>query len=185
MMNASLPAFTDQAIIRPMLLHDIGQVHSIDHASFSIPWSERAYRYEILQNEHSSLWVAETGFLESPTKIVGMIVTWFILDEVHIATLAVHPDYRRIGIAKRLLTTALKDALNNGCVNATLEVRANNLPAQILYQQFGFKIVGHRPHYYRDNNEDALIMSFNELSDKFIRQLENKTSLSQIFIPNG
>jgi len=98
-------------------------------------------------------------------SIVGMIVIWMIIDEAHIATIAVHPNFRRQGIAKILVTAGLDEAIKNKMKTATLEVRAGNLAAQTLYRQFGFESVGIRPRYYKDNAngvtayEDAIIMT--------------------------
>jgi ribosomal-protein-alanine N-acetyltransferase len=97
--------------------------------------------------------------------IVGMIVIWMIVDEAHIATIAVHPNFRRQGIAKILVTAGLAEAVKHEMRTATLEVRAGNLAAQALYRQFGFDSVGIRPRYYKDNAngvtayEDAIIMT--------------------------
>lgn len=150
-------------LIRPMRAEDLKRVQEIDQLSFTMPWPENAYRYELVENRLSSLWVAEDTDIEGIKTVVGMIVIWYIIDEMHIATLAVHPLHRGRGIAKCLLITALKEASQKGMQLATLEVRANNIDAQALYSQFGFEIVGRRPRYYRDNNEDALIMTANPL----------------------
>jgi [ribosomal protein S18]-alanine N-acetyltransferase len=152
-----------------MRLEDVPRVAQIDQLSFSMPWPEKSYRFEITQNPGSRLWVAECS---DPPQIVGMIVMWLIVDEAHIATIAVHPDFRRQGIAAHLLTTALLAAIDNQMVQATLEVRAGNQAAQALYQQYGFKVVGIRPHYYRDNNEDAWIMTMSPLEVAAIHQAE-------------
>jgi ribosomal-protein-alanine N-acetyltransferase len=88
-----------------------------------------------------------------------MIALWLIIDEIHIGTLATHPRYRRRGIARRLLSTALRFALQQGVRTATLEVRHSNVAAQALYSQFGFTVAGRRRAYYHDNNEDALLMT--------------------------
>jgi len=162
----------DNIHIRPMQGADITQVQVIDKVSFSMPWPEKAYRYELNENPHSLLWVAEK---ESPGElptIVGMIVLWLILDEGHIATLAVHPNFRTMGIAHRLIHTALREAIQRGSVLATLEVRANNTEAQQLYRWFGFAVVGHRPRYYRDNNEDAIIMTVDGRRQEYLTWLE-------------
>jgi len=82
-----------------------------------------------------------------------------ILDEVHIATIAVHPEHRGQRISQQLLTVVLRAALQRGARLATLEVRAGNEAAQALYRRFKFELVGRRPHYYHDNHEDALIMN--------------------------
>ena len=146
-----------EVVIRSMRIEDLEQVHALDRLSFTLPWPESAFRYELLDNPHSLLWVAEAGGPEA--RIIGVVVVWLILDEAHIATIAVHPDHRHKGIGARLLATALKNAILNGSLTATLEVRSQNASAQSLYRQFHFEIVGRRPRYYRDNNEDALLMT--------------------------
>jgi ribosomal-protein-alanine N-acetyltransferase len=83
--------------------------------------------------------------------------------QAHIATIAVHPDYRRQGIGKILLRFALDWAARNGAQRAMLEVRASNQSAQALYLQFGFEVVSRRPRYYKDNHEDALLMNLDSL----------------------
>ncbi|MBN1147711.1 MAG: ribosomal protein S18-alanine N-acetyltransferase [Anaerolineales bacterium] len=155
---------TERISIRTMQPEDLEQVLAIDRVSFSMPWPASAYKYELNENPLSLLWVAETNPLIGEGQIVGMIVVWLIVDEAHIATIAVRPEYRGQGIARSLLTTALRTTLRQGYHKATLEVRANNIAAQRLYRSFGFEIVGHRPRYYRDNNEDAIIMTASKLN---------------------
>jgi [ribosomal protein S18]-alanine N-acetyltransferase len=158
--------------IRAMHSGDLAQVQFIDRNSFSLPWPTSAYNYE-LTNPQSLLWVAEILGEENTPKIVGMIVMWLIVDEAHIATLAVEPDYRRQGIARNLLAMALRVAVHTGMKEATLEVRANNLAAQQLYRKFMFEIAGFRPHYYRDNSEDALIMTMKNLGESYLDWLDS------------
>jgi len=155
--------------IRPMQVDDVEQVCSIDRQSFNLPWPDNAYYHELRDNPAARLWVAEDVKLSGERKIVGMIVMWLVLDEAHIATLAVHPDFRREGIAKRLLMVALQEAIQNGAHKAMLEVRANNETAQDLYRHFGFEVVGCRPRYYRDNHEDALLMTLGTLREAVLK----------------
>lgn len=155
--------------IRPMRIDDVEQVCSIDRQSFALPWPDNAYSHELKENPAARLWVAEDIQISGDSKIVGIIVMWLVLDEAHIATLAVHPGFRREGIGKRLLVVALQDAIRNGARQALLEVRANNQAAQALYRQFGFEVVGRRPRYYRDNQEDALLMTLANLSEAVFR----------------
>jgi len=142
-----------------MRLDDIDQVILIDRLSFSLPWPASAFRHELVNNPSSLLWVAEQDMADGDPCVVGAVVVWMIMDEAHIATLAVHPDYRRHGISQQLLVTVLRQAIERGAALATLEVRANNQAAQSLYKKFKFEIVGRRPRYYQDNFEDALIMT--------------------------
>ena len=104
--------------------------------------------------------------------LAGMIATWFIIDEVHVANIAVHPDYRRLGIGRKLLAHALLHSAYKGANTAMLEVRRSNQGAQALYAQFGFTEVGVRVHYYRDNNEDALLMNLEPIDVEKIQALE-------------
>lgn len=146
-------------LIRPMRLDDLEQVQIIDRASFSMPWPPSSYRYELEENQFSFLFVAEHTREAGKQRVVGMIVVWMIMDEGHIATLAVLPEFRRKGISQRLLKAALVESVGRGARLATLEVRANNRVAQSLYRRFRFEVVGRRPRYYQDNQEDALVMT--------------------------
>lgn len=147
--------------IRHMTLDDIGQVVAIDKVSFSLPWPERSFRFEVTDNPASRAWVAELN-----GNIVGMIVAWLFLDEAHIATIATHPNFRRQGIASSLLIYALQTMLNEGALSAILEVRAGNTAAQEMYRKFGFEEAGCRPRYYKDNGEDAILMRLSNLPVK-------------------
>lgn len=157
--------------IRPMAAGDLERVHEIDVLSFSAPWPLSSYRFELFENPTGRLWVAETHSVDETTEIVGLIVVWLIVDEAHIATLAVHPAYRRHGIGRSLLFRALSDCVAWGARSATLEVRISNLVAQELYKDFGFEVAGQRPHYYVDNGEDALIMTLNEMDEDYLEWL--------------
>lgn len=148
---------------RFMTLDDVQCVHEIDRLSFSLPWTERSYRFELTENPNSIVLVAEAVRNEVASSVIGMIVVWAIMDEAHIATIAIHPDYRGQGIGRRLLARGLVAAYDRGARLAYLEVRRGNLPAQNLYAQFGFKVVGTRPRYYKDNNEDALLLTLDRL----------------------
>ena len=117
-----------------MEMKDIDQVLQIDRLSFSMPWSENAYRYELTQNGRSQLWVAETCSETGSVRVVGMVVVWLILGEAHIATIAVHPDYRGLAIGKQLVVKALAEAIRQGCTEATLEVRAGNIEPELAIQ---------------------------------------------------
>lgn len=151
-------------IIRPMEIDDIKQVHDIDVLSFSQPWPEHSYRFEIKENQVSRQWVVEVTDTDGNHRVVAMVVLWLIQDEGHIATFAVHPDYRRQGIGRRLFTYTLAEALKEGIGKTLLEVRRGNIIAQRMYKQYGFKVTAVRHHYYRDNSEDALLMSLDPLT---------------------
>ena len=92
-----------------------------------------------------------------------MLVAWLLVDEAHIATISTHPDFRRQGIAQKLLAHALQHMKNEGAVTSFLEVRAGNIAAQEMYRKFGYKVSGHRKRYYKDNDEDAILMTLESL----------------------
>jgi ribosomal-protein-alanine N-acetyltransferase len=141
-----------------MTLEDIPAVSDLDHKSFSLPWPERSFRFEVTDNPASRSWVVE---LEG--KVVGMIVVWLLVDEAHVATLATHPDFRRQGVGKRLLSHALREAMQEGARSSFLEVRESNLAAQEMYRKFGYAVTGRRRRYYKDNGEDAILMNLDSL----------------------
>ena len=162
--------------IRPMTLEDVEEVFRVDQLSFSLPWTERSYRFELTQNPSSMQWVADALGADGARRVVGMVVLWLIVDEIHIGTIAVHPDYRHKGIGRRLLGQALLSGSERGATQSTLEVRRSNLTAQALYRQFGFTTAGMRPRYYRDNGEDALILTLENLDRGEILRLTERDS---------
>ena len=147
--------------VRRMTLEDVPAIVELDQLSFSLPWPEKSFRFELTDNPASRCWV-----IEADGRIVGMIVVWLLVDEAHIATIATHPDRRRQGIARKLLSYALRYLSKEGAVSSFLEVRESNLAAQEMYRKFGFKAVGRRKRYYKDTDEDAILMSLNNL-DRF------------------
>lgn len=161
---------------RPMRKDDLDEVMVIDRLSFSMPWPVSAYRHDLVNNPDAMLWVAEEITPNTDFKVVGMIDVWLILDEAHIATLAVHPDYRGRGIAASLLEVVLIEAVKRGARTAMLEVRASNQIAQSLYKEYGFEVVQRRRGYYRDNNEDALLMNLDNLHNLIKRTRDLRTT---------
>ncbi len=145
--------------IRPMAEADLEQVAAIDQISFSLPWPAHSFRYELLENEASRQWVAEVQSAGDAPIVVAMIVVWLVLDEAHIATIAVHPDYRGRDIGRAILLTALRECTAQGARTATLEVREHNSVAINMYAGLGFQVVGRRKRYYQDTNEDAILMT--------------------------
>jgi [ribosomal protein S18]-alanine N-acetyltransferase len=144
--------------IRKMAVEDVSAVVDLDQRSFSLPWPERSFRFELTDNPASRCWVADRD-----GKVVGMIVVWLIVDEAHVATIATHPEYRRQGIAKRLLAHALRQMIQDGARSSFLEVRESNIAAQEMYRKFGYEVAGRRRRYYRDNDEDAILMNLERL----------------------
>jgi ribosomal-protein-alanine N-acetyltransferase len=147
--------------IRNMELSDLSEVMRIDRQSFSTPWSESMFRFELSHNPAGYLMVAERR--GKPAEVIGYIGFWMIDGRAHIYTLAVKPEDRRKGVAKRLITAALARAVKLTASEASLEVRESNDMARSLYEDFGFEVVGRQMEYYKDSGEDALIMECKDL----------------------
>ena len=145
-------------VIRKMTLDDLEQVVAIDQVSFSLPWPARSFRFELTDNEASRCWVAELD-----GRVIAMLVGWFIVDELHVATIATHPEFRGQGIGREILLYSLRAAKEEGAVKSFLEVRESNEIAQTMYRSFGFVEDGRRKGYYKDNGEDAILMSLDRL----------------------
>ncbi|MBN1135631.1 MAG: ribosomal protein S18-alanine N-acetyltransferase [Anaerolineae bacterium] len=152
-----------------MAVSDLGDVMAIERLSFSSPWSEQAYRFEIEKNKNSlmlvvrpafplSLWDRIRGRAGVSSPVLGYAGLWLLVDEAHISTIAVHPRWRGRGLGELLLLSLLEQAARRGMQRATLEVRVSNEAAQGLYHKLGFETAGRQKRYYSDNNEDAFIM---------------------------
>lgn len=148
-----------EVLIRKMIHADLEQVIEIDQISFSLPWPKRSFQYELDENFTSRCWVADVD-----GRIAAMMVGWMIIDELHVATIATHPDYRGQGIGKKVLVHALLAARKEGVIRAFLEVRQTNETALNMYRSLGFVEDGRRKEYYKDNNEDAILMSLNDMT---------------------
>ena len=130
----------------------VPQVAELEKICFSDPWSEKSVAYELTNTLSCWLVAVEDG------RVAGYIGSQTVMGESDMMNVAVHPDYRRRGIAERLvndLVEALK-AFESHCL--TLEVRESNDSARALYAKLGFFQAGLRKNYYRNPKEDALIL---------------------------
>jgi [ribosomal protein S18]-alanine N-acetyltransferase len=139
--------------IRPMAVADLDEVLAIERVAFKTPWSRAAFRYEITQNR-----VARCLVMLAERALVGYLCLWEIGPELHVTNVAVHPAWRRRGVARALLASELDRAREHGVTAALLEVRPDNVEARTLYERFGFRVIGTRRGYYFDTGEDALVM---------------------------
>lgn len=130
----------------------IPQITALEQACFSDPWTAEAFAYE-LENP-LSLWLVA---LDGET-VAGYVGSQAVLDEADIMNVAVHPAYRRRGIAGALLSELERRLAENGVLTLALEVRASNEPAIALYTKLGYSQVGLRKNYYFHPREDALIL---------------------------
>ncbi len=133
---------------------DLGGVLEIERLSFPEPWSRAQFERE-LSNPVSCQFVASVD-AESGGIVAGYIIFWIVYGEAHILNIAVHPAFRRRGIAKELLSHSLDHMRFVGVSEVYLEVRRSNEAALSLYRGFGFEKVFVRRNYYGD--EDAVVM---------------------------
>jgi ribosomal-protein-alanine N-acetyltransferase len=103
-------------------------------------------------------------------SIIGFAGLWLMVDEAHITTIAMHPDFRRHGLGEFMLASLIDIAYDIGARWVTLEVRVSNHVAQNLYRKYGFHEKGIRERYYSDNQEDALIMWTDEITSPDYKQ---------------
>jgi len=132
---------------------DLDEVLAIERVSFVTPWTRAAFCYEIEQNK-----VARCTVMRAGERVVGYVCLWEIGHEIHITNLAVHPEWRRRGVGKRLLALTMAEGGGRGVTLAFLEVRPSNTHALRLYESLGFQVIGRRSGYYFDTGEDALVM---------------------------
>lgn len=138
--------------IAPMREDDLPEVLAIERDSFPIPWDEELIRAEMAHE------LARCRVLREHGVVVGNLFYWVIAGEVELHNVAVHPVHRSRGFGKVLVEHLVAEARLVGAERVSLEVRRSNTPAISLYGRLGFLTVGVRERYYRDNQEDALIM---------------------------
>ena len=130
----------------------VPQVAQLETLCFSDPWSEKSVASE-LTNPLSCWLVALEG-----DRVAGYVGSQTVLDETDMMNIAVHPDFRRRGIAQELVEALIRELSERGSHKLTLEVRVSNENAISLYKKLGFVQVGLRKNYYRNPKEDALIL---------------------------
>lgn len=186
--------------LRDMTAADVPEVAALEQVCFSLPWSARAFDHEVRHNPMAHFLVlrargagqqrepaprAPSGARCTASTAAGVLIgyggLWLILDEGHICTLAVHPDWRGRGLGEMLLAGLIERATALGAAVATLEVRLSNQVAQSLYEKYAFARVGVRKGYYSDTHEDAVIMTTGILSSPAYQQRSQalKAALTQ------
>lgn len=141
--------------IVPMNADHLDQIERLERICFSRPWNRRMLAEE-LENQCAAFLVAEDADSGAVLGYAGLLV---VADEGYITNVAVFPEYRRSGIAAKILEVYLNFAEANQLAFVTLEVRPTNTAAIALYQRYGFEEVGRRKNYYDLPKEDALILT--------------------------
>jgi len=154
--NREYEATLKQYSIDPMRERDLVEVVEIEETSGLNRWGYDAYRRELFTNPNSIMLVARNLVLGP--AVIGFFAGWIIEDELHVNNVAAHQDYRRIGVGRSLMESAMDEASRRGVGHVILEVRASNEAAQLLYKDLGFNYIGRRRDYYRLPTEDALVM---------------------------
>lgn len=169
----------NKIIIDKMAKDDIDEVSKIEEAAYGEHhWSKDSF-YNELSNKLAYYYIAKS----SENKILGYAGSWQIIDEAHITTIAVSPEFHRRKIGEALLKKTIDKCYENKIKYITLEVRESNVAAIKLYEKYGFKSLGVRKGYYQNNNENALIMwTENIFWDKFKADYEKNITNLENFI---
>lgn len=138
--------------IRNMESRDVSQIAKLEELCFNDPWSENSIASEL--DNKLSLWLVAV----EDDNVVGYVGSQTVLGETDMMNIATHPDYRKQGIATRLILGLVDAQEKRGSHSLMLEVRASNETAISLYRKLGFSEVGRRKNYYRNPKEDALIL---------------------------
>lgn len=143
----------DELRIVPMRRRDLRSVLEVEHRIFPEPWSYAVFASELSLRKARAYRVARVG-----RDLVGYFGELFVDDEAHVTTVGVTPEWQGRGVATSLLADGIRNALQHGAHQVSLEVAAGNERAQALYRRFGFMPVGVRKGYYPVTGEDALVM---------------------------
>ena len=130
----------------------VSQIADLERLCFNDPWSENSIASE-LNNKLSHWLVALDG-----EKVIAYVGSQTVLGETDMMNIAVHPDYRKRGIATELIQELINALNERNSHSLMLEVRESNDPAKELYLKMGFEMVGIRKNYYRNPKENALIL---------------------------
>src|SRR5438552_15652485 len=156
---AEPPGVPAQMSLSPMRRRHVRDVLAIERVVYPRPWSAALFFSELAQRTSRHYLVAHHG-----RTLVGYGGLMAHLDEGHITTIAVHPDFQHRKIGSRILLALVEEARRRPVRSLALEVRVANWPAQRMYSWVGFRPVGVRKNYYAETGEDALVMWIDDLS---------------------
>jgi len=146
-------------VIDDMKVADLPEILAIETVSFKTPWSETLFYNEIFK----AISVSRVAKING--KVVGYLSANIIIDEGHILNIAVHPEYRGLGIASYMVKEMLEIMKESNCRSVFLEVRFSNEEARKMYEKFGFCLLGTRKNYYISPVEDAVVMVLRFMSE--------------------
>jgi ribosomal-protein-alanine N-acetyltransferase len=155
--------------IMPMRRRQLRSVIRIEEECYPRPWSATLFLSELAQRTSRRYTVATLG-----PMVVGFAGLMVVDDEGHVTTLTVDPPWQHHGVGTALLLDLARAAVERGLRHLTLEVRASNAHAQVLYRRFGFAPGGIRRNYYAETGEDAIVMWAHDIdSEEYGRRLES------------
>jgi ribosomal-protein-alanine N-acetyltransferase len=154
--------------IEKLKRRDLRKLLPIESAVFPEPWSPEVFNSELAMRKgrlYRAVW--------DGAEMAGYIGFLIVDDEAHMTTIATAPAYQRSGVAITMIVDSLETLRGQGVKHISLEVAANNNPAQSLYRRFGFAPVGVRKNYYPVTGQDALVMWVYDIdSDEYRLRLE-------------
>ena len=152
-------------IMRSATVADLEELVSLEEVCFAAPWSRKSFEAELHGNPFSQILVVPGPMgASSGSPLLAYICVWVIFEEIRFLNLAVHPQFRRRGLAKQLILQALRIGVDQGCCRGMLEVRHSNQTARMLYESFNFKEYATRNSYYTNPTEDAILMTLEPIS---------------------
>ena len=164
--------------LRDMTVDDIKAVRRIESLAYADAWPARTFEEELANafahyrvavepqpEEHSAIAAIRRKIAGPSERTLGFMGCWYMVDQIHLVTIAVDPEEQGRGVGRRLLLD-LFDLANTAELNmGVLEVRVSNTRARRLYEEFGFRLKGTLHQYYKDNDEDAHVMITGNLAE--------------------
>jgi ribosomal-protein-alanine N-acetyltransferase len=162
---AEPPSVPVEITIGPMKRRHVRDVLGIERRVYPRPWSAALFFSEISQKSSRYNNVSHHG-----RTLIGYGGLMVHLDEAHVTTVAVAPEYQHRKVGSRILSSLLEEARVRSARTVALEVRVANWPAQRLYSWFGFRPVGVRKNYSAETGEDARVMWIDDLQSDDMRK---------------
>ena len=200
-MNSELTELLSGGVQIDLMRHeDIPSVRYVERRCFDSPWPRNAFNAELRRSDSACYLVLRLGEpVKSPggplppariggilrrlagredwneQNLVGFIGAWFLVDEVHITTIAVDPDYQSLGLGRLMLLLVTELGRSRGMKRLTLEVRESNQRARSIYRRMGFFEKAVRKRYYSDNREDAIVMWSEDINSPLFDEILDQT----------
>ncbi|MDX2348146.1 MAG: ribosomal protein S18-alanine N-acetyltransferase [Nitrospirota bacterium] len=145
-------------------LENLNVLVALEKACFSVPWSRKSFAAELEGNQFSRMLMVPHPEYGLEVQAIGYICAWMVFEEIRFLNLAVHPEFRRRGLATQLIGEAIRLGREEGCCRGMLEVRESNHAAKKLYESFHFQAYATRKSYYTNPTEDAILMNLEPLA---------------------